>query len=142
MFSHVLVGWDETAIADRAVDVAAEVARRFDARLAIVDVVQPVPHGGPDERERQAELRGHRLHGEEAVARAARHGVTASFALIEDGDAAHALVDAAHRIGADLIVVGRRHSGSLERKLLGSVSDTVLRLAQTPVLVVSDELRG
>jgi nucleotide-binding universal stress UspA family protein len=42
----------------------------------------------------------------------------------------------ADRIGADLIVVGTHAARGMERLLLGSVADKVIRGATQPVLVV------
>lgn len=46
------------------------------------------------------------------------------------------IVRAASEPGVDLVVVGRRGLGGLKRLLLGSVSETVLRQAECPVLIV------
>ena len=45
----------------------------------------------------------------------------------------------AEEIGAGLIVVGSRGLGSLRRAMLGSVSDSLVRHAHCPVLVVRKE---
>ena len=42
----------------------------------------------------------------------------------------------AEEIGADLIVVGSRGLGGLKRALMGSVSESVVRHAHCPVLVM------
>ena len=42
----------------------------------------------------------------------------------------------AAKVGADLIVVGASGAGAVERLLLGSVSESVVRNADRPVLVV------
>ncbi len=42
----------------------------------------------------------------------------------------------AEEIGADVIVVGSHGRGAIERLLLGSVSEQVVRHAPCPVLVV------
>jgi nucleotide-binding universal stress UspA family protein len=52
------------------------------------------------------------------------------------GAPAEVLVRDAERDGSDLIVVGARGAGALTRLLLGSVSESVLRHAECPVLVV------
>lgn len=52
------------------------------------------------------------------------------------GDPAGEIIAAAARLGADLIVLGRRRAGDLRRAVLGSVVEGVLRHAPCPVLVV------
>jgi nucleotide-binding universal stress UspA family protein len=49
------------------------------------------------------------------------------------------IVDQAERIGAGLIVMGSRGSGPIRRVLMGSVSDSVVRHAHCPVMVVRPE---
>jgi nucleotide-binding universal stress UspA family protein len=44
----------------------------------------------------------------------------------------------AEQIGAGLIVMGAREVGGIRRALTGSVSDSVLRHAHCPVLVVRE----
>jgi nucleotide-binding universal stress UspA family protein len=41
-------------------------------------------------------------------------------------------------VGAGLIVIGSRGRGGLRRALLGSVSDSVIRHAHCPVLVIRE----
>jgi nucleotide-binding universal stress UspA family protein len=61
-----------------------------------------------------------------------KHAVTE----IRSGDPALALLQAAEEEGADLIVVGSHGQSAIERFLLGSVSEKVLRHAQCSVLIV------
>jgi nucleotide-binding universal stress UspA family protein len=49
------------------------------------------------------------------------------------------IVGLAERLGAGLIVMGSRGLGPLKRALMGSVSDSVVRHAHCPVLVVRPE---
>ena len=49
------------------------------------------------------------------------------------------IVALAEELGADLIVMGSRGLGGLRRVLMGSVSDSVVRHAHCPVLVVRPE---
>jgi nucleotide-binding universal stress UspA family protein len=48
------------------------------------------------------------------------------------------IVGLADELGAGLIVLGSRGFGSLRRALMGSVSDSVVRHAHCPVLVVRE----
>ncbi|MGD9795041.1 MAG: universal stress protein [Acidimicrobiia bacterium] len=52
------------------------------------------------------------------------------------GDPVTAIIDAAHERLADVIVVGSRERGWLDRLLHSSVSDSVVKNADIPVLVV------
>src|SRR5215207_8421569 len=51
------------------------------------------------------------------------------------------IVHLADEIGAGLIVIGSRGQGGVRRALMGSVSDSVVRNAHCPVLVVREEKR-
>jgi nucleotide-binding universal stress UspA family protein len=82
----------------------------------------------------EAERRG-RL--EQALAAGSKCLPTASpLEPIATGDPAEEILKLADETGADLIVVGARGLGTIKRLLLGSVSETVLRDARCPVLVV------
>jgi nucleotide-binding universal stress UspA family protein len=48
------------------------------------------------------------------------------------------IVGLAEELGAGLIVLGSRGLGTLRRALMGSVSDSVVRHAHCPVLVVRE----
>lgn len=63
--------------------------------------------------------------------------ITGVHAWVGDPDAE--IVGLAGRLGAGLIVVGSRGLGPLRRALMGSVSDSVVRHAHCPVLVVGPE---
>jgi nucleotide-binding universal stress UspA family protein len=52
------------------------------------------------------------------------------------GTEAQHITGVAEELGADLIVVGSRGLGGLKRALMGSVSESVVRHAHCPVLVV------
>jgi nucleotide-binding universal stress UspA family protein len=56
--------------------------------------------------------------------------------LVEDGPADRAILDAAQRVGAELVVVGCSGAKGLRGALLGSVASAVVRDARCSVLVV------
>lgn len=59
--------------------------------------------------------------------------------LQKDGNPTHEILETAEEIQADLIVIGARGHSSLERILVGSVSDAVATHAHCSVLVVRPE---
>jgi nucleotide-binding universal stress UspA family protein len=61
---------------------------------------------------------------------------TVAQAHLRMGKADHEIVTLAEEIGAGLIVMGGRGRGGIRRALMGSVSDSVVRHAHCPVLVV------
>jgi len=72
----------------------------------------------------------------EALARTARRGRIRVSTLLAEGPAAEAIVKAAKRKRAGLIVIGTRGRTGLARMLLGSVAERVVRTATCPVLTV------
>ena len=57
------------------------------------------------------------------------------------GSPAAEVVGLAEELGVGLVVVGSRGLGGIRRALIGSVSDSVVRHAHCPVLVVRKEDR-
>jgi nucleotide-binding universal stress UspA family protein len=57
-------------------------------------------------------------------------------AIEEIGEPATALSDVCRDQEADLLVVGRRGAGIVERMVMGSVADRVAHYAPCPVLIV------
>ncbi len=68
-------------------------------------------------------------------------GGTVAQAHLRMGKADHEIVTLAEEIGAGLIVMGSRGRGGIRRALVGSISDSVVRHADCPVLVVRPEKR-
>jgi nucleotide-binding universal stress UspA family protein len=65
-------------------------------------------------------------------------GGTVVEAHLIEGRIAPEIVALAEEIGAGLIVIGSRGHGGIRRALMGSVSDSVVRHAHCPVLVVRE----
>jgi nucleotide-binding universal stress UspA family protein len=64
------------------------------------------------------------------------HGITTHVSVIDGGDAAKAILQAAERLNVDAISMGSHGRSNIARVLLGSVAEEVTRHAQKPVLVV------
>ncbi len=133
----IVVAYDETEPAKRALARAADLARTFEAKL-IVTSVAPVgaagPRGGgPIDPADPPEH--HREELEHARTFLSDHGVAADFQA-GVGDAVDVIVALAEERDADLIVVGTREPGLIDRLFKGSVSAAVSRHARCDVLIV------
>src|SRR5690349_3775668 len=128
----ILVAFDGSDPAQRALETGIELAQKFGASLAIVSVV-PVHPG----RVRIDPWDDRSVHDKELIEardRAAREGLEVE--LIEPaGDPAKAIEHVAEMGRFDTIVVGSRGLGALSRFLEGSVSTHVATHAQATVVV-------
>ena len=138
MVSTVAVGVDASNTAGEAVKLAAELARRFDARLVLLSAYQDAggataSHAGDEELQWATSSSARQR---ETVARTEerliREGVRCS-ALVGEGDPADVLVRLAEQCAADVLVVGNK---GMQRRVLGSVPNTVTHKAGCSVLVV------
>jgi nucleotide-binding universal stress UspA family protein len=76
---------------------------------------------------------------QQAVERAAALGLQAEIESVDPSAPAWAaLLDAAHRVAADVLVCGTRGRGAFARALLGSTSSGLLHHTDVPLLVVPD----
>lgn len=118
----ILLGSDGSVSSGRATEAAAEIAVRCALPVTVVSV-------HPAERA----AAGANVEAALALLRAA--GASASGRSVEDRPDAGILA-VQREVGADLIVLGRRGLGGLERLLLGSTSERVAGSADCPVLIV------
>lgn len=147
MYSKILVPYDGSSGAERALMQAAELAKLCDSQLIVVTVYRHhsmleaslsmvrgslEPGGNLDETMRQAA----RDAAEYAKSHARDAGVEKVSAFIKAGPPARTIVQMAREKDCDLIVLGSRGLGATEGYLLGSVSHKVTGLAHCPVLVV------
>lgn len=124
---NILLAYNDTDVSNRALERAAQLSQLYDAKLVVASVT-PVAVGeapdmtpGPELRRAEELLRAQGVEPElvEAV-----------------GDIAQAIVEAAERSGAGLIVIGTREPSQVERMLGHSVSEQVQRMARCDVLIV------
>jgi nucleotide-binding universal stress UspA family protein len=128
----ILVAYDGGDPARRALETGIELAKQFDASLAIVSVV-PV-HAGRVRIDPWDDRSVHEKALTEARDIAARQGIEVE--LIEPaGDPARAIERVAEMGRFDTIVVGSRDLGVFSRILEGSVSTHVATHAQATVIV-------
>ena len=132
----IVVGYDETEPADRALTRAADLAAAFGSQLVVTSVA-PVLVGS---REMSAvdpvdPPEQHRAELDHARTTLEGRGVEARYELTV-GDPATAIVELADDVSADLIVVGTRQTGLVSSILGSTVSGSVKRKAHCDVLIV------
>jgi nucleotide-binding universal stress UspA family protein len=141
----IVVPLDGSELAERAVPVAAELARRAGAELRLVHAHHPMAtepiyvEGLPviDDHMRSLGREHEQAYLDRARQRLAP-GARVSVDLL-DGPVAAAIVRYAERNGAGLIVLTSHARGGFERAWLGSVTDEMVRISHVPLLVVRPE---
>jgi nucleotide-binding universal stress UspA family protein len=137
LYRSILVPLDGSKLAEQAVTVAANMAKRLGATLHLVHVYAPavvdefVQYGVSGEAARTA---AEQYLLEAADRLRAVHGATIS-ATVLDGPTASTIVTHAAATGADLIVMSSHGRTGASRFWLGSVADAVIRSAVMPVLL-------
>jgi universal stress protein A len=138
-FRSILVAVDGSPIAAHAADVGMELARSLGAEVAVMHVVDPsacsAPETGvsPETLLALAEQDGKRLLGEH---RRRASLVPPPLEFLQVGKPGTEIVKAAKDWPAEVLVIGSHGRVGLQRVLLGSVAEAVMRHAPCPVLVV------
>lgn len=145
----ILVGYDGTLAAERALERARTLARAFGSQVVVVSVAPPVTAPGAGAfglmpystyaaeelaaapRADEALWQQHRVRVQEFFG----SGIPLEFSGVV-GSPAEEIVELADRHAADLIVVGTRDPGFVDRLVGGSVSQSVARHAHCDVLIV------
>jgi len=139
-FKRVLVPTDFSKLGNKAVSFAYGTARRG-GEVCLLHVISPVGGSNSDAERKSGQLAKRkqdlaaRLRG--LVPNGARaRGAHSRVEVVEHQHPAAAICQAAERSGADLICIGSRGRSGLKKKLLGSVTESVMRRSKRPVLVI------
>jgi nucleotide-binding universal stress UspA family protein len=152
--TKILLATDGSKEAELAAKTASDLAQKTHSELHVVHVFGIAPVGPPvypeatdlqsvereaeaEELPRISEQRAREML-EEEVGKVRSAGGTVAQAHLIEGRVASEVVGLAEEIGAGLIVMGSRGRGGIRRALMGSVSESVVRHAHCPVLVVRE----
>jgi len=141
MISTVAVGTDGSDTAAKAVEFAIDMASRYDAKIVFLSAYKPVSEDRLKRESRDApEDIQWQINPAEDVEPALRDAVDAArergleaTCEAHDGDPSKVLVDLASKHGADILVIGNK---GMQRKVLGSVPNTVSHKADCSVVIV------
>jgi nucleotide-binding universal stress UspA family protein len=139
---RVVVGADGSEGSDHAIAAFAALADPARCAVTVVTAATPIalPPSGPAAGE--LGLGTDATDDEAALAERSAHGAAGSLidrgfrveTEVQTGGAAGVLLDLSERLGADLVVVGARGLGRFRAKVLGSVSDRVIRKARATLV--------
>lgn len=143
VFHRILVAYDGSLQARRAVEVAVDLARKYGAAVTLLTAIQHPSYAGTigevDEADHEQRHAVEQIQ-REAVEYARLRGIDPSVEIVS-GHPAEAIVEYARAHHVDLIVMGHRGMSTIQRFFVGSVADRVVDHAPCMVLVVGRESR-
>jgi len=142
-YEDVLIPTDGSDCASAAVDHALEIAEVCEARVHTLNVIEEAvvtatPGGGlPSEYLESLEAAGEEAM-DEIVQRAEERGLDTETTIVQDRPG-EGITGYAEANGVDLVVMGTHGRSGLERIMLGSTAEHVVRHGAFPVLSVPGE---
>ncbi len=142
---EILVPLDGSPLAETALGPASAIARLFGAELLLVQVVRPLSAGsllplpfpsGYDTEVLAVERKETQKYLDSLANDLRDHGVGVRATVVVGHNVAEALLDLAHPQRIDLVAIATHGRGGVQRLLLGSVADKLIRGAGPPVLVI------
>ena len=140
MWKKILVPIDGSKYGEKAIEIAADLAKPFKSKITLLLVNVPMSHIYADEGflvpdyTDDLEKQGAKLLAR-SLKIAESNGLKAETLMVT-GNAAEQIANVANREKYDLIIIGSRGLSRAKAFLLGSVSDKVIRYSKCPVLVV------
>lgn len=139
-FKNILVPIDFGDPSKHAVEVGTELAKQYGASLALLHTwelptyayagmdLSPIDLLGPIESAAREQL--------DAVLAEVKTEVPQATAMLKQGSPWREILDAIEQIRPDLVVIGTHGRRGVERVVLGSVAEKIVRLSPAPVLIV------
>jgi len=138
MYDEILLPTDGSPASGVALDHALDIAGRYDARIHALFAVDSGAFAGL-ESGTETVMEALRADGEDATGRvvdAAADAGLETVAEIRTGTPHRTILEYADEAGIDMIVMGTHGRQGLDRYLMGSVTERVVRTADVPVLTV------
>ncbi|MES2377654.1 MAG: universal stress protein [Bacteroidota bacterium] len=149
LIKKILIGIDNSKFAEHAAKYGFDIAHKFKAKVGLVHIVEPVimPYnnsadplmGASDFSVADVDI----INIQNNASKAIIESTIKQFAdglevthFSEFGDAADGIISCSKEFGADMIVIGTHSRTGIDRLLMGSVAEHVVRHSEVPVLVV------
>lgn len=144
MFQRIMLAWDGSNVARRALDIAIDLGRRYDVELVAVSVAYTPAHA-ETEADRRESFEAARRYLQNTFAqvrdRADRAGVDIDHVVVVGDHPDATLLAYCHEHGFDLIVAGHHRDGRSGRLLLREIAPKLIAESTVPVLVVTEAQR-
>jgi nucleotide-binding universal stress UspA family protein len=137
--TKILLATDSSREAELAARTAADLTKSYNSELHVVYVEPALPmieqfaDPGPERTSPES-----RRLLDEQVRHIEEAGGSVAEAHLRLGRPDDQILQVGEELGVGLIVIGSRGHGGVRRALMGSVSDSVVRHAHCPVLVVRE----
>jgi nucleotide-binding universal stress UspA family protein len=149
---RVLIGIDDSKFAEHAAEYGFDIAHKFKAAVGLVNIVEPIiiPQtlsgtdtltgmSATDTSIEEMEILDVRRSQSKSIIDQAIEKFAGDIQVTqfhEYGSTADGIINCSKEFGADLIVIGTHSRTGLDRLLMGSVAEHVVRHSEIPVLVV------
>ena len=142
-YRNIVIATDGSENNQRAVSYGIEIAKLSGATVHALYVVDTTSFSSiPMDAGWEAMYEALRREGEKAINEVKKRGEVSGVEVREvllEGHPSNEITDFAENNNADLIVVGTLGKTGLDRFLMGSVAEKVVRGSKVPVLVVRSE---
>ncbi len=145
IFRKIMVATDGSELVKQAVKSAVEIAKLSEAKLYAVHVIAIGSYSiihSLDEKWKKTMKKQLMIKGEKATAYVENVGKAANIdveSVIIEGNPANEIIDFAENNDIDLIVMGTHEKTELQRFLVGSVAENVIRHSRKAVLIIKGE---
>ena len=149
LIKKILIGIDNSAYSDHAAKYGFDMARAFKAKVGLVHIVEPTfmppsagmdPLSGPMQAPvADAEIMDVQNDMSENLLVRIENKFGKDIQVThfnEFGDTADGIINCSKDLGADLIILGTHSRSGIDRLLMGSIAEHVVRHSEVPVLVV------
>lgn len=140
IYNQILIAVDGSKESEWAFKKAVAIAGRNDAQLNLVNIIDTRSYAAVEAYDRSIAERAQNFAQElleEYKQKALDEGLTKVNVIVEYGSPKTMIArDLAPKIEADLIICGATGLNAVERFLIGSVSENIVRSAKCDVLVV------
>ena len=149
LIKKILIGIDNSTFSEHAAKYGFDIARTFKAKIGLVHIVEPTfmpPSAGMDplsgpvpDAIGDAEIMSVQNDLSENLLERTEKKFGKGLQVThfnEFGDTSDGIIQCSKDFGADLIVIGTHSRSGIDRLLMGSVAEHVVRYSEIPVLVV------